>query len=176
MKLAKSGTVIWLTGFSGSGKSTIAQALESKLKGLGYLTCILDGDKLRTGLNADLSFSKEDREENIRRVTQVAKLISDLGIITICAFISPYQGSRDSARQIIGSKFKEVFVKCPIEICEKRDPKGLYMKQRSGKMKGLTGIDAPYENPSNPDLILETDKNDIDSCIDLIMQTILKDL
>jgi adenylylsulfate kinase len=165
-------TVVWLTGLSGSGKSTIASTLEQKIKSLGCPVCNLDGDILRKGLNSDLSFSEEDRKENIRRVAYVAKLLSDLGIITICGFISPYKDSRDFVRSVIGSKFVEVYVKCPIEECERRDPKGLYAKQRSGQMKGLTGIESPYEPPTSPELVLPTDKVDVDVCVNLIMEII----
>jgi len=176
VKLTKPAIVIWLTGLSGAGKSTIATALEQKVKDLGYLTCNLDGDVLRKGLNSDLSFSEADRKENIRRVAHTTKLLSDLGIITICGFISPYRDSRDFVRGIIGSSFKEIYVKCPIEECERRDPKGLYAKQRSGRMKGLTGIDAPYEEPLQAELVLETNKFDVDTCATKVIELIKKDL
>jgi bifunctional enzyme CysN/CysC len=151
----KSST-IWLTGLSGSGKSTIARVLESKLFKKGIHSYILDGDNLRHGLNSDLGFSPEDRKENIRRVAEVAKLMNDAGIVVIAAFVSPYEEDRENARKIIGDKFLEVYVDADIETCRKRDPKGLYAKFNAGAFTGLTGIDAPYEVPKNPDLHINT--------------------
>jgi len=148
------GKVIWFTGLSGSGKSTIANALDEVLHGRGLKTYILDGDNIRMGLNKDLGFSPESRKENIRRIAEVAKLFADSGNIVLTAFISPYQEDRQMARDIIGEDFIEVFVDTPLEICEDRDPKGLYKKARSGEIKGFTGIDAPYEIPIEPEVIL----------------------
>ena len=141
------GEVIWLTGLSGSGKSTIAEELYKKLERVGRASIILDGDNIRTGLCKDLGFSAQDRKENIRRITEVAKLMAQNGITVITAFISPSRIDRDAARIIIGEKFMEVYVKCPIEVCEERDVKGLYKKARQGKIRNFTGIDL-YPNLS----------------------------
>jgi adenylylsulfate kinase len=161
--------VIWFTGLSGSGKSTLANALESKLFELGYKTYVLDGDNVRMGLNKDLGFSNEDRKENIRRISEVANLFSDSGTLTLTAFISPFIEDREIARNIIGENFIEVWVKANLEVCEERDPKGLYKKARAGEIKNFTGIDSPYESPENPELIIETDKLDIEQSIDTII-------
>ena len=161
--------VVWFTGLSGSGKSTLANALESKLFELGYKTYVLDGDNVRMGLNKDLGFSNEDRKENIRRISEVANLFSDSGTLTLTAFISPFIEDREIARNIIGENFIEVWVKANLEICEERDPKGLYKKARAGEIKNFTGIDSPYESPENPELIIETDKLDIEQSIDTII-------
>ena len=143
---------------------------------MGFLVCVLDGDILRSGINSDLSLSKDDRKENIRRTAHIAKIVSDVGVITICSLISPYKDLRDHARFIIGNDFKEIFVKCPVAECKKRDPKGLYAKQERGEIFGLTGVDAEYEEPLSPDLIIETDKYDINYCVDSIIDLILKNL
>jgi adenylylsulfate kinase len=148
------GKVIWFTGLSGSGKSTIANALDEVLHGRGLKTYILDGDNIRMGLNKDLGFSPEDRKENIRRIAEVAKLFADSGTIVLTAFISPYREDRQMARDIIGEDFVEVYMNTPLEVCEDRDPKGLYKKARAGEIKGFTGIDAPYEEPENPEVII----------------------
>jgi adenylyl-sulfate kinase len=148
------GKVIWLTGLSGSGKSTLANMLEVSLHDLKKHTYILDGDNLRLGLNKDLGFSDEDRKENIRRAAEVAKLMMDAGLIVITAFISPFRSERKMARNLVGSEnFIEVFVDTPLEICEQRDPKGLYKKARSGLIRNMTGVSSPYECPENPELI-----------------------
>tara|TARA_Y100001968_G_C19267995_1_gene672704 strand:+ start:161 stop:733 length:573 start_codon:yes stop_codon:yes gene_type:complete len=149
------GMVFWFTGLSGSGKSTIANAFDDALNNLKKKTYILDGDNIRMGLNKDLSFSPEDRKENIRRISEVAKLFADSGTIVLTAFISPYIVDRESARDLIGSDFNEVFVNTSIDECIKRDPKGLYKKALAGEIKGFTGIDAPYEAPKNAEIILE---------------------
>ena len=147
--------VLWFTGLSGSGKSTIANELEKKLNEMGYHTYLLDGDNIRTGLNKDLGFSKEDRKENIRRIAEVAKLFVDAGLITITAFISPFREDREMAKEIIGEEdFIEVFVDTPLEECIKRDPKGLYKKALKGEIKNFTGIDSPYEPPEKPTIHL----------------------
>ena len=151
------GCVLWYTGLSGSGKSTVANAVEKKLLELGAKSYLLDGDNVRHGLNSDLGFTKEDREENIRRIGEVAKLFADSGTITGVAFISPYRADRKKAREITekaGLAFLEIYVKCPLEICEQRDPKGLYKKARNGEIKNFTGLDAPYEEPLECELTL----------------------
>jgi len=151
------GAVIWLTGLSGSGKSTLAINLEEELFTLGYHTYVLDGDNVRHGLNGDLGFAPEDREENIRRVGEVAKLFADAGSIVITAFISPYRKDRQRVRSIMGEgDFIEIFVDAGLEVCEKRDPKGLYKKARAGEIKNFTGIDAPYEDPENAEIVVDT--------------------
>jgi adenylylsulfate kinase len=162
--------VIWFTGLSGSGKSTLANALESKLFELGYKTYVLDGDNVRMGLNKDLGFSDNDRKENIRRIAEVANLFSDSGTLTLTAFISPFIEDRKIARDIIGDNFIEVWVKADLDTCEVRDPKGLYKKARLGEIKNFTGIDSPYESPENPELIIETDKLDIEQSIEIIIE------
>ncbi len=166
----KSG-VVWLTGLSGAGKSTIAHKLELYLFEKGIRVYVLDGDNVRHGLNKDLGFSMEDRKENIRRIAHVAALFVDAGILTICAIISPYKVDREMAREIIGKdKFLEVYVKCPLKVCEDRDPKGLYKKARSGLIKGFTGIDDPYEEPKNPDLVLDTSIMSIEECMNSLLE------
>lgn len=168
--------VIWFTGLSGSGKSTIANATEKVLHDMGLQTYILDGDNVRMGLNKDLGFSPEDRTENIRRITEVANLFADSGSIILTAFISPYRDDRNNAREIIGSEdFIEVFVSADLSVCEERDPKGLYKKARAGAIKGFTGIDAPYEEPINPELVVETDKNDIEACAQIVIEYLVKE-
>ena len=167
--------VIWFTGLSGSGKSTVANATEKLLHDMGLQTYILDGDNVRIGLNKDLGFSPQDRTENIRRITEVAKLFADSGSIVLTAFISPYREDRNSAREIISDEdFIEVFVKADLSVCESRDPKGLYKKARSGEIKGFTGIDAPYEEPINPELVVETDKYDILACANQVIDYLVK--
>ena len=151
------GCTVWLTGLSGSGKSTIAVELEKRLLERGVRTYILDGDNIRHGLNKNLGFSPEDRTENIRRIGEVAKLFCDAGLVALTAFISPYRADRDQVRAIMRpGDFIEVFVDCPVEVCEQRDVKGLYKKARAGEIKEFTGISAPYEAPSAPELVIET--------------------
>lgn len=174
------GSTIWLTGLSGSGKSTIAQILESKLVAVGKKAYILDGDNVRHGLNCDLGFKPEDRKENIRRISEVAALMNDAGIIVITAFISPYQEDRDGARMIVnrrlkesdGNGFYEIHVDTPIEVCESRDVKGLYAKARAGEIRDFTGITAPYEVPVDPELKVSTEGSTPASCADLIIETL----
>ena len=149
------GKIIWFTGLSASGKSTIANALDLELNKRGLRTYILDGDNVRMRLNKDLGFSPESRKENIRRISEVAKLFADSGTIVMTAFISPYREDRKSAREVIGSDYVEVFVNTPVEECINRDPKGLYKKATAGEIKGFTGIDAPYEEPLNSEINLE---------------------
>jgi adenylylsulfate kinase len=157
--LRQKGCTVWFTGLPSSGKSTTAFTLEHELINLGYLSYALDGDNVRHGLNKDLGFSAEDREENIRRIGEVAKLFADGGVITMASFISPYRRDRDLARKVhndAGLCFVEVFVDTPIEICERRDPKGLYKKARLCEIKGFTGIEDPYEPPLNPEIVVRT--------------------
>jgi len=165
------GCVIWLTGLSGSGKSTIANELEYELNKMRYHTYLLDGDNIRSGLNSDLGFNKEDRNENIRRISEVARLFVDAGIITITAFISPFIKDREKAKEIIGKEnFIEVFIDTPFEECVKRDPKGLYKKALKGEIRNFTGIDSPYEKPINPDIHIETVKFDIKESAEKIIK------
>lgn len=172
--LGQSSTVIWLTGLSGSGKSTIANELAIKLQENGRLAYVLDGDNIRMGLNKDLGFSDEDRKENIRRIAEVAKLLSDTGIIVITAFISPFIEERKNAKEIISKdnwkNFFEVYVKADLEVCENRDPKGLYKKARAGEIKQFTGIDSPYEEPDRPFRLLDTTKWSAEQCANYLMQ------
>ncbi|MFC0525303.1 adenylyl-sulfate kinase [Pontibacillus salicampi] len=162
--------VIWFTGLSGSGKSTVSVELEKALYEHGAHAYRLDGDNVRHGLNKNLGFSPEDRKENIRRIGEVAKLMNDAGLITLTAFISPYREDRDQVRELLeDGEFIEVFVKCSVEECEKRDPKGLYQKARAGEIKGFTGIDAPYEEPKNPEVVVETDKMELHESVEAIM-------
>ena len=157
--LDQKGVLIWFTGLSGSGKSTVAYTLEHALTQRGHLAYVLDGDNIRHGLNKNLGFSAEDREENIRRIGEVAKLYVDTGVITLTAFISPYRKDRDANRALLADgEFIEVYCKAPLAVCEKRDPKGLYKKARAGELKGFTGIDDPYEEPLRPELVIETDQ------------------
>ena len=159
--LNQKGVVIWFTGLSGSGKSTLAHAVEERLFEIGHLSFVLDGDNIRHGLNKNLGFSPQDREENIRRIGEVAGLFAQAGMITMTAFISPYRIDRDKARALLApGEFIEVFVKVPIEVAEERDPKGLYKKARSGEVKEFTGISAPYEEPLNPELVIDTSQSD----------------
>ena len=167
--LGYNNKVLWFTGLSGSGKSTIAHALEKKLYEKGVLSYVLDGDNIRHGLNSDLEFSEEDRIENIRRIGEVAKLFYDSGIFVLVCFISPYKNDRDKVRELIGEDFVEIFVDCSLKECEKRDTKGLYKKAREGIIKDFTGISAPYQKPENPEIILGTDKLGIEESIDKII-------
>ncbi|RPF54188.1 adenylyl-sulfate kinase [Aquisalibacillus elongatus] len=162
--------VVWFTGLSGAGKSTISVEVEKELYKQGVHTYRLDGDNVRHGLNNNLGFSAEDRAENIRRVGEVAKLMADAGLLTLTAFISPYREDRDKVREIMDDgEFIEVFVKCDLDVCESRDPKGLYKKARAGEIKGFTGIDDPYEEPNNPEIIVESDKNSIEECVQQVV-------
>ncbi len=168
--LDQKGCVIWFTGLSGSGKSTLALEVESKLYQRGHLTYVLDGDNVRHGLNKNLGFSPEDREENIRRIGEVAKLFADAGVIAMTAFISPYRTDRDNARDLLDEgRFVEVFVDCPLEVCESRDTKGLYQKARAGEIKEFTGISAPYEAPSQPELTVNTDNQSLEECTERVI-------
>lgn len=166
--------VIWFTGLSGSGKSTLAKGLEKGLHQRGFYTKILDGDNIRSGLNSNLSFSPEDRQENIRRIAEVAKLFLDGGVITLCSFISPTRAIRQQVRDIVGaSDFLEVYVNAPLEVCESRDVKGLYKKARQGIIQQFTGIDAPYEAPEDPFLEVRTDQLDLEGSVEWLMTHLL---
>lgn len=162
--------VLWFTGLSGSGKSTLANEVESVLFQRKYRTYLLDGDNVRQGLNKDLGFKPGDRKENIRRIAEVSRLFIDSGVICITAFISPYREEREMARSLFpDNEFIEVYVKCPLEVCEDRDPKGLYKNARSGLIQDFTGISAPYEVPLNPDITIDSSKFDIKSCVEHIV-------
>lgn len=161
-RMQQKGGVIWLTGLSASGKSTLAIELERQLHEAGHFAYVLDGDNLRHGLNADLGFSAEDREENIRRVGEVAALMAEIGLIVISAFISPYRSDRQKAREAAKGQFREVWVQASLETCERRDPKGLYKRARAGEIADFTGISAPYEEPENADMIIETDQQTVE--------------
>ena len=164
------GCVLWFTGLSGSGKSTISRRVEELLLKRGVFTYALDGDNLRMGLNEDLGFGAEDRVENIRRIGEVAKLFADATVITTCSFISPYRKGRQEIREKLpDGVFVEVFVDTPIEVCEARDPKGLYQKARDGVIPNFTGISAPYEAPENPEIRLLTAEKDIDACANQVI-------
>lgn len=166
--------VIWMVGLSGSGKSTLARSLENNLYEMGYLTKLLDGDNLRSGINNNLGFSEEDRTENIRRAAEVSKLFAQCGVVTICSLISPTAAIRSMAREIIGPDlFYEVFINCPLEVCEERDVKGLYAKARNGEIKKFTGIDAPFENPDSPSLEIRTDLYSVEECQTQLLDSIL---
>ncbi|SFG22631.1 adenylylsulfate kinase [Desulfotomaculum arcticum] len=168
-------TILWITGLSASGKSTLANALECRLHEIGIHTYLLDGDNIRHGLNKDLGFNPEDRRENIRRIAEVAKLFVDAGIMVITAFISPYREDRQMARQLVErGEFIEIYAKCPLDICEKRDPKGLYKRARAGKISEFTGITAPYEEPENPEITVDTNKNTIEESVNHIIMYLLK--
>ncbi|MEO1517190.1 MAG: adenylyl-sulfate kinase [Bacteroidota bacterium] len=173
LRLQQQSKVLWLTGLSGSGKSTIAQHLERRLHNAGYFAQVLDGDNIRSGINNNLGFSMEDRRENIRRIAEVARLYLHSGIITLNSFISPTREIRDFARSIVGADdFVEIYINAPLEVCEQRDVKGLYQKARKGEIKGFTGIDSPYEAPSEAALEIRTDQLNIDQAVDRIFEYI----
>jgi adenylylsulfate kinase len=172
--LEQKSVILWFTGLSGSGKSTIAHAVEARLHSMGRLTYVFDGDNVRHGLCSDLSFSPEGRAENLRRIAEMVKLFLDAGIICMSAFISPLEADRQKVREIINCNcFFEVYVKCPLEVCEQRDVKGLYKMARQGKIKNYTGVSAPYDEPQRPELVLETDKCSLDECVDQVVEFIL---
>lgn len=169
--LQQKGVVLWFTGLSGSGKSTLAGAVEERLFERGHLCLVLDGDNIRHGLNKNLGFSPEDREENIRRIGEVAKLCTDAGIIAMTAFISPYRADRDKARALVeDDRFIEIYVEVPLDIAEERDPKGLYKKARAGEIKEFTGISAPYEAPLSPELRINTGELDLDQSVSKVIE------
>ncbi|WP_027132402.1 adenylyl-sulfate kinase [Geminicoccus roseus] len=163
------GGVLWLTGLSGAGKSTLALALERELFAKGWHVYVLDGDNVRSGLNKDLGFGPEDRAENIRRIGEVAALFADAGFLVVTSFISPYRTDRQRAREAAGERFREIYVKASLEACEARDPKGLYRKARAGTITDFTGIQAPYEEPENPDVVVETDRQSEAECVEVLM-------
>ena len=168
--LRQKGAVLWYTGLSASGKSTLARAVEAKLYDRGCLIYVLDGDNIRHGLNKNLGFSPEDREENIRRLGEVAKLFFDAGVIVMTAFISPYRKDRGLARSLVDQgRFIEVYCSCSTETCEQRDPKGLYKKARAGEIKEFTGISAPYEEPESPEIDVPTDRLTIEESVDKVI-------
>lgn len=174
-QLGQRGATIWFTGLSGSGKSTIAIALEERLSREGIFCRILDGDNIRTGINRGLGFSEEDRRENIRRIAEVCKLFTDTGIVTLAAFVSPTNELRELAREIIGDEdFVEIYVATPLEECERRDVKGLYAKARRGEIRDFTGITSPFEVPVKPTLTIDTTNRDIESCVDEVYSVIIE--
>jgi len=163
--------LLWFTGLSGSGKSTLAHALEERLYKMGVRSYVLDGDNVRCGLNKDLGLSPEDRKENIRRIAEVSKLMVDAGILVFAAFITPYRESRQFVRDLMSeAPFYECYVKCGLETCEARDPKGLYKRARVGEISNMTGISAPYEPPQEPDITIETDRYALEECVDRLLQ------
>jgi adenylylsulfate kinase len=169
--LQQKGVVLWFTGLSGSGKSTLAGAVEERLFERGHLCLVLDGDNIRHGLNKNLGFSPEDREENIRRIGEVAKLCTDAGIVAMTAFISPYRADRDKARSLLESgRFIEIYVEVPLDIAEERDPKGLYKKARAGEIKEFTGISAPYEEPLSPEIKINTGELDLPQSVNKVIE------
>ena len=168
--LRQRGCVVWLTGLSGSGKSTVAGAAEARLVASGHAAFVLDGDNVRHGLCSDLGFSPADRSENIRRVGEVAALLADAGILTLTAFISPYRADRSRARQSVGAeRFLEVHLDVPLAVCEERDPKQLYRKARAGQITDFTGVDAPYEAPERPDLTIDTASLSLEECAERLV-------
>ena len=166
--------LLWFTGLSGAGKSTLAHALEERLYQMSYHTFVLDGDNVRHGLCKDLGFSNEDREENIRRISEVANLFVEAGVIVLTAFISPFRTDRQKARDLVGEDFVEIYCHCPLTVCEERDVKGLYRRARAGEIKHFTGISSPYEEPDNPELVIDTGTKSIDECVDQILDYLVK--
>ena len=164
------GAILWFTGLSGAGKSTLAHAVEEELHQRGCRTFVLDGDNVRHGLCGDLSFSVDDRSENIRRISEVAKLMLEAGVITLTAFISPFREEREKARKIAPhGDFYEIYCRAPIDVCEERDVKGFYKKARKGEIKEFTGISSPYEEPSKPELVVDTGTEDLEKCVEQVM-------
>jgi adenylylsulfate kinase len=170
------GAILWFTGLSGSGKSTLANAVDHRLHELGLSSYVLDGDNVRHGLNGDLGFSPEDRTENIRRIGEVAKLFADAGTFALTAFISPYRDDRDRIRNTTprSDDFVEIFVYCPLDICEERDPKGLYKKARAGEIPEFTGVSAPYEEPAAAELVVDTAASTLDECVDQVLRYLVE--
>jgi adenylylsulfate kinase len=175
--LKQRAKVLWFTGLSGSGKSTIAIGVENELHAKGHSTMLLDGDNVRAGINSNLGFSEDDRKENIRRIAEVAKLFVQAGVVTICSFVSPTEELRSLARNIIGKDdFIEIYVNTPIEVCEQRDVKGLYAKARRGEIKDFTGVNAPFEEPANPEISLQAGNMGVSECVNIVLQNILPKL
>ena len=168
------GHVLWFTGLSGSGKSTVASAVERELYQMGYRTFILDGDNVRAGLNSDLDFSAQSREENIRRIAHVSALMKDAGLIVLSAFVSPYAKDRDFVRSASDNDFSEIFISTPLEVCEQRDVKGLYAKARAGEISNFTGISAPFEEPANPELDVPTHKMSIEEATNMVVSFVIE--
>ena len=176
-KLNQRSKVIWFTGLSGSGKTTLASALERELFERGYLTQVLDGDNIRTGINNNLGFSPEDRFENIRRIAEISKLLIHSGVICLCAFVSPTENVRNIVRSIVGEDdFLEIYVSTPLEVCETRDVKGLYKKARAGEIKEFTGISAPFEIPQNIVLSINTSDKTIDECVAILIEKLTPEI
>ncbi|RPF50701.1 adenylyl-sulfate kinase [Aquisalibacillus elongatus] len=175
LMLGQRGCVLWLTGLSGSGKSTIANRVEEILHSRGVLTYLLDGDNVRLGLNKDLGFSAKDRQENIRRIGEVSRLFVDSGLIVLTSFISPYEEDRQSVRRIFNDgEFIEIYIRCDLAVCEQRDPKGLYQKARNGEIKNFTGIDAPYQPPITPEITVDTAKLTVEECANKIIEYLVE--
>lgn len=168
------GHVLWFTGLSGSGKSTVASAVERELHQKGFRTFILDGDNVRAGLNSDLDFSAESREENIRRIAHVSALMKDAGLIVLSAFVSPYAKDRDFVRSACDNDFSEIFISTPLEVCEQRDVKGLYAKARAGEISNFTGISAPFEEPNNPELDVPTHTMSIEEATEKVVSFVIE--
>ncbi len=177
LKNGHKSLIIWLTGLSGSGKTTIANALQRKLFDHGLNIYLLDGDNLRHGINNNLSFTSEGRKENIRRTAEIGKLFVDAGMVVLVSLISPFREDREKARAIFErDEFIEVYVKCTLEECEKRDPKGLYKKVKKGEIQQFTGIDSPYEEPKNPEMILDTNQLSVDECVDALFTYLINNM
>jgi adenylylsulfate kinase len=172
--LQQRSKVLWFTGLSGSGKSTIANAVENELHHMGYLTMLLDGDNVRTGINNNLGFSESDRKENIRRIAEVSKILIQGGVITLCCFVSPTEELRQLAKEIIGRQdVIEIYVNTPVEVCEQRDVKGLYAKSRKGEIKDFTGVNAPFEEPLNADVVVQSGVATVDECVKAVLQKVI---
>lgn len=169
-------TCLWFTGLSGSGKSTIANKVEQELFKAGIKTYVLDGDNIRTGLNRDLCFNDQDRKENIRRIGEVANLMCDAGLVILAAFVSPFRNDRQIVRDYLKGNFVEIFVDAPLEVCEKRDVKGLYVKARRGEISNFTGITSPFEAPANPDIHIKTERQSVDESLQVVLEYILPKL
>ena len=166
--------VLWFTGLSGAGKSTLAHAVEERLYQMRYHTFVLDGDNVRHGLCGDLGFSDKDRVENIRRISEVARLFMEAGVIVLTAFISPFRADRMRARNLVGQDFVEIYCQCSLDVCEQRDVKGLYRRARTGEIKEFTGISSPYEFPEHPELVVDTDQKTVDECVDQILDYLVQ--
>jgi adenylylsulfate kinase len=177
LRLNQKSKVIWFTGLSGSGKTTLSVALERDLFNKGFLTQVLDGDNIRAGINNNLGFTNEDRIENIRRIAEVSKLLINSGVICICAFVSPTEETRTIVRDIVGKDdFLEIFVSTPIEVCERRDTKGLYQKARAGEIKNFTGVSAPFEVPENAILSIDTSDISVSDCVEILLERVLSEI